>query len=80
MAKYDLDVIARILLALLDGPTRRTSLYYRSRLSYPRFVQYLSLLEERGLVAERDGLVTLTEKGLKVAAELDRILDEYLDF
>ncbi|MCI4464516.1 MAG: hypothetical protein JHC22_01815 [Thermoproteus sp.] len=80
MAKYDIDVIARILLALLEGPAKRTSLYYRSRLSYPRFLQYLSFLEERGLVAERDGVVMLTERGMKAAAELDRIFDEYLDF
>jgi len=78
MAKFDVDVIARILLALLQGPMGRTALYMRTKLNYPRFVQYLEYLKERGLVAERDGAVRLTEKGVEVAKALDKALSELL--
>ncbi len=78
MAKYDLDVIARILLALLQGPMGRTQLYMRTRLNYPRFLEYLEFLKQRELVVERDGSVRLTERGHEVAKALERALDELL--
>ncbi len=78
MAKFDIDVIARILLALLQGPMGRTALFMRTRLNYPRFIQYLEYLKERGLVVERDGAVRLTEKGVEVARALDKALNELL--
>jgi predicted transcriptional regulator len=67
MAKFDIDVMARILLALLQEPMGRTALFMRTKLNYPRFMQYLEYLKERGLVVERDGAVRLTERGLEVA-------------
>lgn len=79
MGKFSLDVIARLLLILLEGPVKRTTLYYRSGLSYPRLLEYLKFLEERGLIAEKDGAITLTEKGVKTAVELERIIGDYLD-
>ncbi|ABL87918.1 conserved hypothetical protein [Pyrobaculum islandicum DSM 4184] len=78
MAKFDLDVVARILLLLLRGPMGRTALYMRTRLNYPRYLEYLEYLRERGLIAERDGVVTLTEKGVEVAKALDKALGELL--
>jgi Predicted transcriptional regulator len=78
MASFDLDVIARILLALLQGPMGRTALFMRTRLNYPRFLQYLEYLKDRGLVIERDGVVRLTERGLEVAKTLDKMLSELL--
>jgi predicted transcriptional regulator len=78
MAKFDIDVMARILFALLQGPMGRTALFMRTKLNYPRFVQYLEYLKERGLVVERDGAVMLTERGLEVAKALDKALRELL--
>jgi predicted transcriptional regulator len=78
MAKFDIDVMARILLALLQGPMGRTALFMRAKLNYPRFMQYLEYLKERGLVVERDGAVRLTERGLEVAKALDKALSELL--
>ena len=48
MAKFDINVTARILLALLQGPMGRTALFMRTKLNYPRFMQYLEYLKERG--------------------------------
>ncbi|AAL62894.1 winged helix-turn-helix domain-containing protein [Pyrobaculum aerophilum] len=78
MAKYDLDVIARILLNLLQGPMGRTQLYMRTKLNYPRFLQYLEFLKEKGLLAEADGAVRLTVRGYEVAKALEKALDELL--
>lgn len=76
MAKYDLDVVARILLSLLESPKGRTALYMRTGLNYPRFLQYLDFLKDRGLVAEVDGSVRLTERGKEVALALAKALED----
>ena len=78
MAKYDLDVVAKILLILLESPMGRTALYMRTGLNYPRFLQYLHYLKERGLVAEQDGAVKLTPKGKEVALALEEVLKHLL--
>ncbi|MEM1598890.1 MAG: winged helix-turn-helix domain-containing protein [Pyrobaculum sp.] len=78
MAKYDLDVVAKILLILLESPMGRTALYMRTGLNYPRFLQYLQYLKERGLVAEQDGAVKLTPKGKEVALALEEVLKHLL--
>ncbi|MEM1598432.1 MAG: winged helix-turn-helix domain-containing protein [Pyrobaculum sp.] len=65
MDKVDIDVVIRILSLLVERPMKKTELWRLSRLNYPRFQEYLQLLVERGLVAERDGLYMLTERGVK---------------
>jgi predicted transcriptional regulator len=50
----------------------------RTRLNYPRFLEYLEFLKQRELVVERDGSVRLTERGHEVAKALERALDELI--
>ncbi|RFA98116.1 winged helix-turn-helix domain-containing protein [Pyrobaculum aerophilum] len=65
MGNVDVDVVIRLLSLLLQRPMRKTELWRLSKLNYYSFERYLLILIERGLVAERDGLYHLTEKGTR---------------
>ncbi|HDN18050.1 hypothetical protein DRN93_05045 [archaeon] len=56
------------------GPTR---ILYRANLSHDRLVKYLSELKSKGFLEEKDGGYFLTERGLRLLAELRKI-EEFL--
>jgi len=70
MGRYSVDAVIRLLSLLLERPRKKTELWRLSRLNYNSFVNHLDLLVERGLVAERDGYYTLTDRGLREAKEI----------
>jgi hypothetical protein len=70
MGRYSVDAVIRLLSLLLERPRKKTELWRLSRLNYNSFVKHLDLLVERGLVAERDGYCTLTDRGLREAKEI----------
>jgi len=70
----DLYVIARILLTLADGHSRREAAL-RSGVSYSRFLQYVEYLKERGFAAGDEEL-RLTPKGAEAAAKLAELIKE----
>jgi hypothetical protein len=70
MGRYSVDAVIRLLSLLLERPRKKTELWRLSRLNYNSFVNHLNLLVERGLVAERDGYYTLTDRGLREAKEI----------
>jgi predicted transcriptional regulator len=73
----DVYVVARILHALMGGPTPRSRLAAVARVNYRRFQEYLQFLAERGYVTDGE-VVSLTPRGAEVAAELERLLSEVL--
>ena len=70
----DLYVMARILLALADGRSKR-EVALISGLNYSRFLQYVEYLREKGLVTGEDEL-RLTPKGAEAAARLAELIRE----
>lgn len=70
MGRYSVDAVIRLLSLLLERPRKKTELWRLSHLNYNSFVKHLDLLVERGLVAERDGYYTLTDRGLREAKEI----------
>ncbi|MCX8137397.1 winged helix-turn-helix domain-containing protein [Pyrobaculum aerophilum] len=70
----DLYVIAKILLSLADGRSKREAALL-SGVNYNRFLQYVEYLRERGLVAGEEEL-RLTPKGTEAAARLAELIKE----
>ncbi|MEM0483681.1 MAG: winged helix-turn-helix domain-containing protein [Pyrobaculum sp.] len=70
----DLYVIAKILLSLADGRSKREAALL-SGVNYNRFLQYVEYLRERGLVAGEEEL-RLTPKGAEAAARLAELIKE----
>jgi predicted transcriptional regulator len=71
--KLDLYVIARIVIVLKEkGSVNKTNLATFAGLAYDRLAKYISWMEEKKLVStnDEDGLVSLTEEGLKSYEEL----------
>ncbi|ABP50275.1 MAG: transcriptional regulator [Pyrobaculum arsenaticum] len=73
----DLYVVARILIALSNGRSKR-EVALLSGVNYSRFLQYVEYLKERGLVAEGEEL-RLTPRGAEAAARLAELIRELTD-
>ncbi|MEM0464296.1 MAG: winged helix-turn-helix domain-containing protein [Pyrobaculum sp.] len=70
----DLYVVARILLSISNGRSKR-EVALLSGVNYSRFLQYVEYLKEKGLVAEDEEL-KLTPKGAEAAARLAELIRE----
>jgi predicted transcriptional regulator len=70
--KLDLYIIARIIIALKEkGAVNKTNLATFTGLAYDRLARYLSWMAEKRLVStNEDGVVFLTEEGIKSYEEL----------
>ena len=69
------DIVAMILQSAHNGVTK-TKIMYKAYLSYTQLKEYLSLLEESGMIVYEDGtqVYKITEKGrkfLKLSIEID---------
>ena len=69
------EIISMILDSVTIGTTK-TKIMYKAYLSYTQLKEYLSLLEESGMVEYQDGaqIYKITEKGrkfLKLSIEID---------
>jgi len=73
----DVYVVARILHALMGGPTPRSRLAAVARVNCRRFQEYLQFLVELGYLTDGE-VACLTPKGAEVAVELERLLSEVL--
>ena len=79
-SKLDLYVIARIIEALKEKKgLNRTALATSTGLSYDRLVRYLSWMAEKGFVRlDNEGVVFLTDEGVKAYEELVRWILKYI--
>lgn len=71
--KLDLYVIARIIVVLKEkGAVNKTNLATYTGLAYDRLTKYILWMQEKKLVNnnEAEGVVSLTEEGLKSYEEL----------
>ena len=68
------DILETVYNPEVCGPTR---ILYRANLSHDRLVKYLSELKSKGFLKEKDGGYFLTERGLRLLAELRKI-EEFL--
>jgi len=59
------DIILEIL-QNAKGGAKKTSLMYKTNLSFSQFKRYLSALKKGGFIAENSGIWKTTEKGLNV--------------
>ena len=78
--KLDLYVIARIIEALkTKRKMNKTALATSTGLAYDRLVKYISWMSDKGFVEiDNDGLVSLTEEGIKAYDELVRWILKYV--
>ena len=79
-SKLDLYVIARIIEALkTKRKMNKTALATSTGLAYDRLVKYLSWMSDKGFIEiDNDGLVSLTEEGIKAYDELVRWIMKYV--
>jgi predicted transcriptional regulator len=79
-SKLDLYVIARIIEALkTKKKMNKTALATSSGLAYDRLVKYLSWMSEKGFVEiDNDGLVNLTDDGMRAYTELVQWIMKYI--
>ena len=70
--KLDLYVIARIIIVLKEkGSINKTNLATSTGLAYDRLVKYISwMLEKKLIISNEDGIISLSEEGLKSYNEL----------
>jgi predicted transcriptional regulator len=59
------DIIVEILQNAKEG-TKKTSIMYKTNLSFSQFGKYLNALKKGGFIAENSGIWKTTEKGLHV--------------
>jgi predicted transcriptional regulator len=57
------EIIYNILLALIDGPTNKTTLAYKSRLDTRTLNRYLNHLIKTKLIDNENDIFKLTDKG-----------------
>jgi len=69
------EIIYNILLALIDGPTNKTTLAYKSRLDTRTLNRYLNHLIRIKLIDNEKGIFKLTDKG----REYIRLYEELKD-
>ena len=79
-SKPDLYVIARIIEALkTKKKMNKTTLATSTRLAYDRLVKYLYWMSDKGFIEiDNEGLVSLTEEGMKAYDELVRWIMKYV--
>jgi predicted transcriptional regulator len=79
-SKLDLYVIARIIEALkTKKKMNKTALATSTGLAYDRLVKYLSWMSDKDFIEiDNDGLVSLTEEGIKAYDELVRWIMKYI--
>jgi len=58
------EIILDILEISIKG-IRKTQIMYKANLSFAQLKNYLHLLNDRGLLEEKDGTYKVTEKGLE---------------
>lgn len=70
--KLDLYVIARIIIALTEkGAVNKTNLATFTGLAYDKLAKYVAWMNDKKLVSSsEDGIVSLTEEGVKSYDEL----------
>ena len=70
--KLDLYVIARIIIVLKErGAINRTNLAIYTGLAYDKLAKYLAWMNDKKLISSsEDGIISLTEEGLKSYDEL----------
>ena len=70
--KLDLYVIARIIIVLKEkGAINKTNLATFTGLAYDRLARYISwMLEKKLIISNEDGIISLSEEGLKSYNEL----------
>jgi len=69
------EIIYNILLALIDGPTNKTTLAYKSRLDTRTLNRYLDHLIRIKLIDNEKDIFKLTDKG----REYIRLYEEFKD-
>lgn len=77
--KPDLYVVSRIIKCLVDdGPLKKTNLATNSGLAYDNLVGYLQWMSTKGLVAEEDAHICITDKGVTAYNDLVSWIVEYV--
>lgn len=77
--KPDLYVVSRMIKSLVDdGPLKKTNLATNAGLSYDNMMEYLQWMLGKGLIAENDGHVEITDKGVKAYNDLVSWIIEYV--
>jgi predicted transcriptional regulator len=70
------EIIDSMLRSIRSGATK-THIMYRAYMSYAQLKEYLSLLQEKGLISfdQKTQLYMLTEKGLRFMDAYDKIYE-----
>lgn len=67
----DLYVVSRIIKSLMDhGPMKKTNLATSAELSYDNLIVYMQWMASKDFLHEDDGMVNITEKGIRTYNEL----------
>jgi predicted transcriptional regulator len=75
----DLYIVSRIIRALVEeGPSRKTNLALLSDISYDRIANYLSWMVEKDLIWDDNGVISVTENGIKTYRDLVEWIVKYV--
>jgi len=75
----DLYLVARILYSLAEeGSSNRSNLSVKTGLAYDRLVNYLSWMEDKNLVTNDNGIISITLEGMRSYGKLVNWIMEYV--